>query len=938
MIRFDGIQKILPVNTGVNFKTETETNKVSASKVGITELPNIKTPLNINIPSSYTKLDVKTLDNGQEIHNYKLSNGLRVSILPMDTNSTIIRTFVNTGAINENDKQRGISHFLEHMAFNGTNGSDGYKKLSTGDVFRLVGNIGGSTNAATNFALTDYYIQAPIFNDSDLEEIISIQGAMMNDLELSNSMIEKERGAVISEINMYTDFPETYAYNLALKNLYNLDTTSDDYVAGRVENIKNLTQENVREYYKNNYHPANMYTTLAGDVNPDEAIKLIAKHFHTTPKNPLNKKVNSLKPTEKSIRRDIVSPKAHETTGYIFFNGPENRDLKNSIIIKFLDILLLGNSYTPITEPFINDSTIINMGGEKISTRPEDNQAVYFEFTTLDKDAEKPLNVIFDAIANFKTPTDEELNLVKKQLINILDKQLQTPEGILDILGTSHFNTGDCSIADYKKTIQSITADDITNCVNKFFNLNKASIAVVHPQKDINNTIDKSNINFKGFKEKRLLKPENIGVYTLNNNYDVAAYNTKSDFRYLNFELYCEEKPDIIPGTDVILDYILSEETKKFPKKTLEQLLSKHLITNKISVHDDSIIIKTNSNKEDMDVALAILKEQLLNPNFTQENLEKAKKQIKKVSEVIEPDSQSLIEDHALANLKNYYNKEEVLANIDKISLEDVKKLYKYILENGTGTVTFTTNENDSEYTKNILENITTLPTSKVKTFKDEDNYEQIKEPTVLTYKTNNAQADISIGYKYKTNYNLRDKVIFSILDGLLTKIAFNDLREKQQLAYSVYTNNKTYDYKNGIFYCNILTTTEDDQTGEQLYENVENSILGYQKLINDIKSGNFTDEEFEAAKLEYKGELLRAHESNKIKIQTIKNGLTSRYGALKGNYEYTMIDKITKDDIINAANYIFDQEPIYSVTANKNTLDENQKFFEKLANRQEEV
>ena len=142
--------------------------------------------------------------------------------MPMETNSTVIRTFVNTGAINEEESQRGISHFLEHMAFNGTSGEDGYKKLSTGDVFRIVGNIGGNTNACTNFALTDYYIQAPIFYDTDLEEIISVQGAMMNNLALPESMIEKERGPVISEINMYSDFPEMLAYNEALKNLYGL--------------------------------------------------------------------------------------------------------------------------------------------------------------------------------------------------------------------------------------------------------------------------------------------------------------------------------------------------------------------------------------------------------------------------------------------------------------------------------------------------------------------------------------------------------------------------------------------------------------------------------------------------------------------------------------------------------------------------------------------
>ena len=168
MIRFDKVNQ--PVFNGVELKKNisASTTEPPFTSSEIKELPSIQHPTTVNIPCGYTKMGIEKLDNGQEIHNYKLANGLRVSILPMDTNTTVIRSFVNTGAINEIDSQRGISHFLEHMAFNGTNGSNGYKKLATGDVFKLVSNIGGYTNAATNFALTDYFIQAPIFFDSDL--------------------------------------------------------------------------------------------------------------------------------------------------------------------------------------------------------------------------------------------------------------------------------------------------------------------------------------------------------------------------------------------------------------------------------------------------------------------------------------------------------------------------------------------------------------------------------------------------------------------------------------------------------------------------------------------------------------------------------------------------------------------------------------------------
>ena len=358
-------------------KNNVENNNVS-EPIKQEELPNVKLPLVVNIPNGYTKLGIDKLDNGQEIHNYKLSNGLKVSIAPMETNSTVIRTFVNTGAFNEIDSQRGISHFLEHMAFNGTVGSDGYKKLKTGDVFRIVSNIGGSTNAATSFALTDYFIQAPIFYDTDLEEIISIQGAMMNNLELPDSMIEKERGPVVSEINMYTDIPDMLVYNTAFKNLYNIQTTSKDYIAGTVENIKKLTRDDVLNYYRNNYYPANMYTVLAGDVNPDEAIKLVAKHFHTDIKNPPEQKEDIYTPIEKSIRRDIISPKTEAASGIIMFNGPQNNNLKDTITLNVIKELLLGNSNSPLAKKFEDTPTFVNLSQEKVSTNKNGNRVVLF--------------------------------------------------------------------------------------------------------------------------------------------------------------------------------------------------------------------------------------------------------------------------------------------------------------------------------------------------------------------------------------------------------------------------------------------------------------------------------------------------------------------------------------------------------------------------------
>ena len=209
---------------------------------------NMATDYNVKVHQTYTKLGVEKFVNGQEVHCYKLANGQRVMIAPMKSPKTFVNTYVNTGSMNEKDDERGISHYNEHMAFNGTFGTDGYMKLGVGDVFRKVAEMGGYTNASTGFAETNYTIGVPQFEKEDLETAIAMQAAMMNNLEMSDSMVEKEHGPVCQEINMYSDIMPVKASNIAIKNLYNIQSTSEELVAGRVDNIQNIDRKKVMDY------------------------------------------------------------------------------------------------------------------------------------------------------------------------------------------------------------------------------------------------------------------------------------------------------------------------------------------------------------------------------------------------------------------------------------------------------------------------------------------------------------------------------------------------------------------------------------------------------------------------------------------------------------------------------------------------------------------
>ena len=121
---FRGNIETSQVNNVTNNKTESN-DKENKTVTQQQELQQVTPDFNVKVPVGYTKTGVEKLSNGQEIHCYKLNNGQKVMIAPKESAMTTLNTYVNTGSMNEKDDERGISHFCEHMAFNGTKGSRG---------------------------------------------------------------------------------------------------------------------------------------------------------------------------------------------------------------------------------------------------------------------------------------------------------------------------------------------------------------------------------------------------------------------------------------------------------------------------------------------------------------------------------------------------------------------------------------------------------------------------------------------------------------------------------------------------------------------------------------------------------------------------------------------------------------------------------------------
>lgn len=205
----------------------------------------------------------------------KLKNGLQVVTVPnplVESATTLV--LVGAGSRYENRKNNGISHFLEHMAFKGTK-----SRPTALEIASLMDGIGAESNAFTGKEYTGYYIKAAAKHTTTSLELLA---DMLSNLLLDKKEIEKERGVILEEINLYEDTPARKIGDLFEELLYG-DVPMGWDIAGFKENIKTVTREDFVEYMQSLYSADNMIVLVAGKIDEDKTLATIDKYYGELP-------------------------------------------------------------------------------------------------------------------------------------------------------------------------------------------------------------------------------------------------------------------------------------------------------------------------------------------------------------------------------------------------------------------------------------------------------------------------------------------------------------------------------------------------------------------------------------------------------------------------------------------------------------------------------
>ncbi|NLD51043.1 MAG: insulinase family protein [Clostridiaceae bacterium] len=243
-----------------------------------------------------------TLDNGVRIVYEKIQHVRSVSL----------GIWVGTGSRNENGNNNGISHFIEHMLFKGT------ETRSAKDIAEIIDSVGGQLNAFTGKECTCFYVK---ILDTHLDIALDLLADMFFNSKFTQKDIEIERKVVMEEIGMYEDSPEELVHDILSEAAWE-DNPLGYPILGTSDCLYAIDGSTIRQYMKENYQPQNTVIAIAGSFDEDSFIELVKEKFSNW--KAIGGKINGYEKAEFKAGVSIKEKDTEQVHICLGFNGIEH--------------------------------------------------------------------------------------------------------------------------------------------------------------------------------------------------------------------------------------------------------------------------------------------------------------------------------------------------------------------------------------------------------------------------------------------------------------------------------------------------------------------------------------------------------------------------------------------------------------------------------------
>ncbi len=405
-----------------------------------------------------------------------LKNGMKILVQEDHSipNATVY-IFYRVGSRNERPGTTGLSHFFEHMMFNGA------KKYGPGQFDRVMEGAGGSNNAYTNNDVTVYQDWFP---SSTLDLIFDLEADRIQNLSFDPKIIESERGVVANERRLSVDNNNFGTLSEQLSATAFIAHPYQWPVVGWMVDIENWKMEDLKHHFAMGYSPNNATMIVVGDVKSDEVFKLAQKYIEPIASHDTPPKVTTEEPEQLGERRVVVKKFAQLPILMVAYHVPQTSNSDYYALQVLRTILFSGQSSRMYQRVVDKDQLAISI----------DSLMEYaFDPTILTVTAQPKAGIqteavekaIYDELDKMKAQpaTDQEMEKAKNILLANFYRSMKTISGRADTLGSYEVFFGDykklfTAVDDYKK----VTKEDVRRVAQKYFADKNRTVATLVPE------------------------------------------------------------------------------------------------------------------------------------------------------------------------------------------------------------------------------------------------------------------------------------------------------------------------------------------------------------------------------------------------------------------------------------------------------------------------
>ena len=396
-----------------------------------------------------------------------LSNGLRIFTDKRDDlRSATVGVWVYTGSRNETPEISGISHFIEHIVFKGS------EKRSAFDIAEGMDEIGAHVNAYTTKEYTFFYVKAL---DYQIVKAADILFDMIKNPRLDPKDIETEKGVVLEEINMCEDDPGDVVYEVNEGALFE-GTTLSMKILGERETVGAYCAREIRQYMKSNYCGERIVVGISGKFPQEEMMEKIGEYFSVLPEKGAENKIYEV-PFNKGITLKNMPTEQTHIMLCLPGVGIEHEDLYPLQVCMFI----LGTGTSSLLNQRIREQLGLCYSIDSWLGRYMGGGYIAVSMSLSPASEERAIREALKILREFSlTVTQRQVDIAKEKLISSLIMSREQPQSKFSSMGYNLLMLGRFIEDDeIISSIKGITLDDVIKASGKYFDLSRLSFTAV---------------------------------------------------------------------------------------------------------------------------------------------------------------------------------------------------------------------------------------------------------------------------------------------------------------------------------------------------------------------------------------------------------------------------------------------------------------------------